>query len=57
MLIGSPSCCVRHSLQRINRKLMLKEVKTKSSRRDLPLVDVVANSLRAHRSRQLAKDL
>src|SRR5215510_3551282 len=48
---------VRHSLQRINRKLVLNEVKTKSSRRDLPLVDVVSTSLRAHRSRQLAERL
>jgi len=48
---------VRQSLQRINRKLVLNELKTKSSRRDLPLIDVVANSLRAHRSRQLAERL
>jgi len=48
---------VRHSLQRINRKLVLNELKTKSSRRELPLIDVVANSLRAHRSRQRSERL
>ena len=48
---------VRRSLQRINRKLVLDELKTKSSRRELPLIDIVCNSLRAHRARQLAERL
>lgn len=48
---------VRHSLQRINKKLVLSELKTKSSRRDLPLIDVIAAGLRAHRSRQLEERL
>jgi integrase len=48
---------VRHSLQRINKKLVLSELKSESSRRDLPLIDVIAAGLRAHRSRQLAERL
>jgi integrase len=48
---------VRRSLQRVNRKLVLDELKTKNSRRDLPLIDRLAISLRAHRSRQLEEKL
>ena len=48
---------VRHSLQRINKKLVLSELKAKSSRRDLPLIEVLAAGLRAHRSRQLEERL
>lgn len=48
---------VRNSLQRIDKKLTLTELKTKSSRRDLPLIDVVLNALKAHRSRQLEEKL
>lgn len=36
---------------------MLSELKTKSSRRDLPLIDVIAAGLRAQRSRQLEERL
>lgn len=48
---------VRFALQRVNRRLELSELKTKSSRRDLPLIDSVLNSLRAHRTRQLQEKL
>lgn len=48
---------VRNSLQRINKRLELSELKTKNSRRDLPLIDTVLKALKAHRSRQLKEKL
>ena len=48
---------VRYSLQRINGKLELSELKTKSSRRDLPLIETVFAALRAHRNRQLQEKM
>lgn len=43
---------VRRSLQRINRELVLTDVKTKRSRRVIPLPNNVAVSLKEHRDRQ-----
>jgi integrase len=43
---------VRSSLQRVNGRLELSETKTAGSRRQLPLLDFVARSLRSHRARQ-----
>jgi len=48
---------VRYALQRINSKLVLTELKTKTSRRDLPMIDLVYNGLKAHRKRQLKEKL
>jgi integrase len=48
---------VRYSLQRIQGNLLLTELKTRNSRRDLPLTDLVIARLRAHRSRQLQEKL
>jgi integrase len=48
---------VRYSLQRVNGKLVLSELKTKSSRRDLPIIDNVLIGLRAHRNRQLQEKM
>jgi integrase len=48
---------VRRSMQRVNGKLVLDELKTRNSRRDLPLIETVATSLRGHRSRQLQEKL
>ena len=43
---------IRRSLQRINRELVLTDVKTKRSRRVIPLPNSVATSLKEHRDRQ-----
>jgi integrase len=43
---------VRNSLQRVNGSLQVSEVKSKKSRRQLPLLDFVAKSLRLQRARQ-----
>lgn len=48
---------VRYSLQRIQGDLQLTELKTRNSRRDLPLTDAVIARLRAHRSQQLQEKL
>jgi integrase len=48
---------VRYGLQRINKKLELAELKTKSSRRDLPIIETILVALRAHRSRQLQEKM
>lgn len=44
---------VRRSLQRVNRELVLTELKTRGSRRDIPLPTSLVQSLREHRTRQL----
>jgi integrase len=44
---------IRVSLQRIDKKLQLVELKTKRSRRTLPIPDNVFSSLRVHRTQQL----
>lgn len=44
---------IRVSLQRIDKKLQLVELKTERSRRALPIPENVFSSLRAHRTRQL----
>jgi integrase len=43
---------IRTSLQRVNGSLQLSETKTKTSRRQLPILDFVAKALRLHRARQ-----
>ncbi|MGO9602508.1 MAG: tyrosine-type recombinase/integrase [Candidatus Binataceae bacterium] len=43
---------VRASLQRVNGNLELSEPKTKRSRRQLPLLDFVARTLRTHKAHQ-----
>lgn len=48
---------VRYSLQRIQGALQLTELKTRNSRRDLPLTDSIIACLRAHRSQQLQEKL
>ena len=48
---------VRVNLQRINKKFELVELKTKSSRRDLPMIDRIASALRTHKTRQLQDKL
>jgi integrase len=48
---------VRFTLQRINKKLELAELKTKNSRRDLPLIETIIAGLRMHRSRQLQEKM
>jgi integrase len=48
---------VRRSLQRIGRALVLTDLKTKGSRRDIPLPLSVVNMLREHRTRQLEERL
>lgn len=46
---------VRKQLQRLDGKLVRRDLKTEGSRRDLPLYPDVAAALRAHRKRQLAE--
>jgi integrase len=48
---------VTGSLQRINGSLQVCEPKTSKSRRPLPLLDFVAEALKAHRARQLRERL
>ena len=48
---------VNHSLQRVGKKLELVELKTRRSRRTLPLPKAVASALRSHRTRQLKEKL
>ncbi len=48
---------VRYSLQRIDGDLQLTELKTRNSRRELPLTDAIIARLRAHRSQQLQDKL
>ena len=48
---------VRYALQRINKRLELTELKTKNSRRDLPLIETVLVALRSHRNRQLQEKM
>ena len=48
---------VRHSLQRIDKKLQLVEPKSARSRRTLALPSVLQTALRAHRARQLEERL
>ena len=43
---------IRHSLQRIDRKLQLVPIKTEESQRSIRLPDLVVSSLIAHRERQ-----
>ena len=44
---------VRQSLQRLQGELQITELKTKSSRRNLDLPEILVNKLREHRTRQL----
>ncbi len=48
---------IRNSLQRVDGTLQLSETKTKASRRQLPMLDFVARTLRAHRARQAQERL
>lgn len=48
---------IRRSLQTVKGGLELSEVKTKNSRRDLPLVDSILAALKSHRTRQLEEKL
>lgn len=48
---------IRHSLQRIDKKLQLVEPKTKKSKRTLSIPENLPLSLRAHRTRQLEEKL
>jgi integrase len=47
----------RFTLQRVNKKLELAELKTKNSRRDLPLIETIMSGLRMHRNRQLQEKM
>ena len=53
------SCILRvqNSLQRIEKKLQLVELKTKRSRRTLYIPKIVTSALRAHRTRQLKEKM
>jgi hypothetical protein len=49
--------CVRGSLQRVNGELQLSETKTQKLRRQLPVLEFVAKSLRVRRVRQAQERL
>jgi len=48
---------VRHQLHVINKNVVLADLKSKNSRRSVPLVAPVASIVRAHRKRQIADHL
>jgi integrase len=48
---------IQNSLQRIEKRLQLVELKTKRSRRTLPIPETIISTLRTHRIRQLEEKL
>jgi integrase len=57
MLISSRKFGASVSLQRIDRKLLLVEVKTERSKRALPIPEALLKSLKTHRRRQLEQKM